>query len=207
MGSFPRPRSLSCNACFRIAMMFSSVSGFNDNTVDLEIRALLTSKKGFSVVAPIRMTVPSSTCGRSASCCILLKRWISSTKSTTLPFGVRIGFFASSTIRLISETPAVTALIRSNLADVVWAMRRASAVLPVPGGPKRMMEDRRSASIILLSIFPSPRICSWPIYSDKERGAMRNAKGSLFLYSSLTPILIVPHCLSMRYPAVFRKEY
>ena len=177
-------------------MMFSSVSGFKERTVDLEINALFTSKKGFSVVAPIRMTVPSSTCGRSASCCILLKRWISSTKSTTLPFGVNIGFFASSTIRLMSPTPAVTALMRSNFAEVVWAIKRASAVLPVPGGPKRMIEDRRSASIILLNILPSPRICSWPMYSDKERGAMRNAKGSLFLYSSLTPIFIVPHCLS-----------
>ena len=42
--------------------------------------ALLTSKYGFSVVAPIRMTVPFSTHGSRASCCALLKRWTSSTK-------------------------------------------------------------------------------------------------------------------------------
>ncbi len=38
----------------------------------------MTSKDGFSVVAPIRVTVPSSTTGRIASCSALLNRWISS---------------------------------------------------------------------------------------------------------------------------------
>src|SRR5919197_1569483 len=40
----------------------------------------MTSKYGFSVVAPISVTSPSSTAGSSASCCALLKRWISSRK-------------------------------------------------------------------------------------------------------------------------------
>jgi hypothetical protein len=35
---------------------------------------------GFSVVAPIMVTVPCSTWGKNASCCALLKRWISSMK-------------------------------------------------------------------------------------------------------------------------------
>ena len=43
-----------------------------------ERSAELSSKYGFSVVAPIRVTRPSSMPGRSASCCALLKRWISS---------------------------------------------------------------------------------------------------------------------------------
>src|SRR3954454_11667055 len=42
--------------------------------------AELTSKNGFSVVAPTRNTRPSSTAGSSVSCCALLKRWISSRK-------------------------------------------------------------------------------------------------------------------------------
>ena len=42
--------------------------------------AELTSKYGFSVVAPISVTRPSSTAGSSASCWALLKRWISSRK-------------------------------------------------------------------------------------------------------------------------------
>ena len=40
----------------------------------------LTAKKGFSVVAPMRTTRPSSTAGRRASCWDLLKRCTSSTK-------------------------------------------------------------------------------------------------------------------------------
>ena len=45
-----------------------------------ESSAELTSKYGFSVVAPTSTTVPSSTAGSSVSCCALLKRWISSRK-------------------------------------------------------------------------------------------------------------------------------
>ena len=47
-----------------------------------ESSAPLTSKRGFSVVAPISVTRPSSTAGSSASCWDLLKRWISSRKKT-----------------------------------------------------------------------------------------------------------------------------
>jgi len=46
----------------------------------------MTSKDGFSVVAPMRMIVPFSTCGRKASCWALLNRWISSTKRRVLLF-------------------------------------------------------------------------------------------------------------------------
>ena len=47
-----------------------------------ETSAPITEWNGFSVVAPIRITRPDSTTGRSASCWALLKRWISSMKST-----------------------------------------------------------------------------------------------------------------------------
>ena len=43
--------------------------------------AEFTSNDGFSVVAPMRMMSPASTYGRNASCCALLKRWISSMKT------------------------------------------------------------------------------------------------------------------------------
>jgi hypothetical protein len=52
----------------------SSVRGFNAKTWQRERRGEVTSKEGFSVVAPIRVTVPSSTKGRMASCWALLKR-------------------------------------------------------------------------------------------------------------------------------------
>ena len=44
--------------------------------------AALSSKLGFSVVAPTSVTVPRSTKGRKPSCCARLKRWISSTNSS-----------------------------------------------------------------------------------------------------------------------------
>ena len=47
----------------RVAM-FSRESGFSSKMREREISAPLTSKYGFSVVAPMRMTVPSSTNGR-----------------------------------------------------------------------------------------------------------------------------------------------
>src|SRR5207249_11645524 len=37
-------------------------------------------KKGFCVVAPMSVTTPLSTSGKSTSCCALLNRWSSSTK-------------------------------------------------------------------------------------------------------------------------------
>ena len=44
----------------------------NEIIINLEIKALFTSKYGFSVVAPINIIVPFSTYGKSASCCNLL---------------------------------------------------------------------------------------------------------------------------------------
>jgi hypothetical protein len=44
--------------------------------------AAFTAKLGFSVVAPMTVMVPFSTCGRNASCCDLLNRWISSTNTS-----------------------------------------------------------------------------------------------------------------------------
>ena len=44
--------------------------------------APLSSKEGFSVVAPTSVIVPSSMCGRKLSCCARLKRWISSMNSS-----------------------------------------------------------------------------------------------------------------------------
>ena len=56
-------------------------------TAQRESRAALTSKYGFSVVAPMSVSSPLSTAGRRASCCALLKRWISSrNRSFRAPF-------------------------------------------------------------------------------------------------------------------------
>jgi len=45
----------------RICDMFSSVKGFRTKTLERERRAEMTSKDGFSVVAPISVIVPLST--------------------------------------------------------------------------------------------------------------------------------------------------
>ena len=60
----PRPLSLSETALSRSLLTLSLESGLSSNILDLDTRARLTSKYGFSVVAPMRMTVPSSTNGR-----------------------------------------------------------------------------------------------------------------------------------------------
>ena len=60
----PIPFSLSLTALKISCFIFSVESGFNSNTIEREIKAPLTSKYGFSVVAPIRINVPSSTNGK-----------------------------------------------------------------------------------------------------------------------------------------------
>ena len=97
--------------------------------------AELTSKYGFSVVAPISVTSPSSTAGRSASCCALLNLWISSRKRIVrCPWAPSRSRARPRTART-SATVAETADSSSNAAPVRVATIRASVVLPVPGGP------------------------------------------------------------------------
>ena len=48
--------------------------------------------------------------------------------------------FACSTAARTSFTPAITAESATNSASHVRATRRASVVLPVPGGPQRIIE-------------------------------------------------------------------
>src|SRR2546422_8151311 len=56
----------------------SGPSGSRTKTRQRDSSAPRSSKLGFSVVAPIKVIVPFSTQGRKASCCALLKWWISS---------------------------------------------------------------------------------------------------------------------------------
>ena len=70
----------------------------------------MTSNDGFSVVAPISTTVPSSTAPRRASCCDLLNLWISSMNNigATPPDQSEFERDFSMTSRT-SLTPALTA--------------------------------------------------------------------------------------------------
>ena len=136
----------------------------------------MISKDGFSVVAPISRMLPFSTCGRNASCCALLKRWISSMKTM-----VRVPYWrarsASAMTCLISFIPVSTAENSRNSAFVMCAMILASVVLPVPGGPQKMSEPVSSRSIWVRSGFPGAIRGSWPTNSSSVRGRMRSASG------------------------------
>ena len=116
----------------------SGDSGSRRNSV-LRLRSGgLTSKNGFSVVAPISVSVPSSTAGSSASCCDLEKRWISSRNRIVPRSCSPRRWRARSITSRTSFTPAVTADSCSNARRVVPATASASVVLPVPGGPQKI---------------------------------------------------------------------
>jgi len=58
----------SSNAWSKISLKFSKDKGFKVKTFDLDKSGEITSKEGFSVVAPINIIVPFSTACKSASC-------------------------------------------------------------------------------------------------------------------------------------------
>src|SRR5581483_10569232 len=78
----------------------------------------------------------------------------------------------------ISLMPASTALNDTKRAFVRSAMIRASVVLPVPGGPHRMIDCSRSRSIASRSGLPGASRSSWPTSSSKVRGRIRSASGA-----------------------------
>src|SRR6185503_6353789 len=84
-----------------------------------------------------------------------------------------------------SDTPLVTAENDTKCALVEREMRWARVVLPQPGGPQRITEERRSASIAFRSGRPLPTISSWPVKSSKEWGRIRSASGALVRRSRL----------------------
>ena len=109
-------------------------------TLARESSGALTSNDGFSVVAPTRITVPASTCGSSASCWALLKRWISSMNSSVRSPRRSRRCAASATASRTSFTPDITADSATKAAPASAASRRPSVVLPVPGGPHRISD-------------------------------------------------------------------
>ena len=123
-----------------MASTSSVVSARSTNTLERDSRAAFTSNDGFSVVAPTSTISPASTRGRKASCCALLNRWISSMNTIVRRPVVRISRSASAMTSRISLMPDSAALNDTKRALVISAMIRASVVLPVPGGPQRMMD-------------------------------------------------------------------
>src|SRR4029453_13606590 len=91
---------------------------------------------------------------------------------------VRRRFVAAAMTRRISATLLSTPLIRINLAWVISEMMRARVVFPLPGGPEKITDGKRSASIARRNSFPGPRMCSWPTNSSSKRGRIRVASGA-----------------------------
>ncbi len=107
-------------------------------------RGAFTEKYGFSVVAPTRTRVPSSTDGSRASCWARLKRWTSSRKKMVPRSCSARSRRAPATVSRTSLTPAVTADIGTKAFRVAPAMRRARVVLP---GARRAPEDHRGQPV------------------------------------------------------------
>ena len=86
-------------------------------------------------MAPNKVIVPSSTEGKSVSCCIAFKRCTSSTKSIVfLPDFENLS--SAFTISVLSSLiPDKTAFNFCNLALVFKAIISTKVVLPTPGGP------------------------------------------------------------------------
>ena len=95
----------------------------------------LTSKNGFSVVAPMSTTSRSSTACRSASCCDFGEPVdLVDEQDRAAPWNVRRSRAASIALRM-SATPEETAETSVKAALVVLAMTRARLVFPQPAGP------------------------------------------------------------------------
>ena len=113
----------------------SAPRGSRRHRVDRERSGAFTSKNGFSVVAPISTSRPSSTEGSRASCWDRLKRWTSSRKRMVPRPCSPSRRRAPSTTSRTSLTPAVTAERGTNCLAVAVATTEASVVLPVPMPP------------------------------------------------------------------------
>ena len=134
----------------------SSPSGSRRNSVLRESSGPVSEKNGFSVVAPTNTRSPSSTNGRRTSCWARLKRWTSSRKRIVpCPCSPSRARPAPRSRARPSLRPTTAERFSKALA-VAPAMSLATVVLPIPGGPQRMRDESRSASIRTRSGLPGP---------------------------------------------------
>ena len=158
--------------------MASTLSGTNTHTRARDSTAAFTSNEGFSVVAPMKVKRPDSTCGKKASCWLLLKRCTSSTNTIVCcACKPSRAACANSTASRISFTPPNTALMDKNCASNASAIKRAMVVLPTPGGPHKMQLWGWPDSNATRKAMPSPNRCCCPTTSPKVRGLNRSASG------------------------------
>ncbi len=172
------PRSLSSSARSSSTRRSASSSERRAKTRQRDRSAEFTSNEGFSVVAPISVMIPRSTCGSRASCCALLKRWISSMKSSVLCRVSSSRRSACATDSRMSLMPLSTAERATSSARVAAAITRASVVFPVPGGPQKISDGTWSVAIASRSKVFGPRMCCCPTTSSTVRGRIRSGNGT-----------------------------
>ena len=138
----------------------------------------MSEKNGFSVVAPMSTSSPSSTCGQQR---VLLRPveavHLVEEQDRALPVlpEPRPGPLGDLAHVLHARATADSG---SNAFSVAPATSRAIVVLPVPGGPHSTTDDSRSDSISVRSGRPGPTECSWPTTSSSDRGRSRAASGA-----------------------------
>ena len=138
----------------------------------------VSEKNGFSVVAPISTSRPSSTCGKQR---VLLR--------------------AVEAVHLVEEEDGAAALLAhagtgplGHLAHVLHARgdrrqrlerllggardQAGDRGLAGAGGPQRITDESRSASMSTRRGFPGPSRCCWPTTSSSDRGRSRAASGA-----------------------------
>ena len=135
----------------------------------------MTSKRGFSVVAPISVTRPSSTAGSSASCWALLKRWISSRKKIVA---------AAAVARALDHRAHLGApgLDRAVLLEARRPTRRRSRARASSCPSRAARAGSSSAAARSRSrgaaARPAPSSARWPTISSSVRGRIRTASGA-----------------------------
>lgn len=173
-------RSEIVDRFFMIKSTTSSVFiGSRTYVRERERRALMTVKLGFSVVAPMSVTIHFSTHGRRTSCCDLVQRWISSRKRIVCRHSEKF-FCALAMIFTTSSFFERTPERWKNSASSELAITRAMLVLPHPGGHQKRIEGSRPASMNLRIGFPGPMRCCCPTRSSSFSGRRRDASGVMF---------------------------
>ena len=138
----------------------------------------MTSNDGFSVVAPMKVSVPSSTYGRKVSCCALLKRCTSSRNSTRAPAA-----FGAHGARAFDGFADVldAGHDRRELHELRVGAARDQPCQRGLAGARRPPEDQRmqlaASRAPGAAACPAPSTCSWPTNSSSVRGRMRSASG------------------------------
>lgn len=140
--------------------------------------AELTANPGCSVVPPTRVRSPDSTWGSRASCCALLKRWISSTNRIVFFPVARCRAFASSITSFTSLMPLVTALSGEKAISARPAIASASVVFPHPGGPQKISDGIAPFSNSRPRNDSRPADSSCPTNSSNDLGRIRSASGA-----------------------------